>query len=165
MVYFTSDLHFNHKNIIKYCNRPFSSTESMNEKLIENWNNRVNENDEVYVLGDFCFGTKGSQEILDTLKGKKYLIKGNHDKDSMKLKGWEWVKTYHEFIANNKEFVLFHYPLRTWNAQHHNSYHLYGHCHGTLEKNRIQHSMDVGVDCCNYTPISVWEVIDFLQRI
>ena len=56
--YFIADTHFNHKNILKYCNRPFSNVKEMNEKLIENWNNTVKKDDVVYMLGDFCMGNK-----------------------------------------------------------------------------------------------------------
>lgn len=80
MKYFTSDLHFGHKNIIKYEDRPFSSVEEMDEFLIYKWNSKVGKNDEVYILGDFGFvsGTRAN-ELLDRLNGKKFLIKGNHD--------------------------------------------------------------------------------------
>jgi calcineurin-like phosphoesterase family protein len=134
----------------------------MNNKIIENWNNKVTDKDDVYVLGDFCFGLKGSQEIFNSLKGKKYLVQGNHDKESVKLEGWQWIKNYYELSTNNKYFVLFHYPMRSWNASFHGSYHLYGHCHGTLENDRIKNSMDVGVDKWNFTPISIWEVCQYL---
>ena len=80
MIYFTSDLHFYHKNINKYAKRPLDSVEEMNEKLIKNWNNRIKSEDEVYILGDFTMkGTEYAADILSKLKGKKYLIKGNHD--------------------------------------------------------------------------------------
>ena len=74
-VFFTSDTHFNHTNIIRFCDRPFGSTEEMNEKLIGNWNSVVGPDDIVFHLGDFCLG--GSAEwtkVLDRLNGKIYLI-------------------------------------------------------------------------------------------
>ena len=79
-VYFTSDTHFGHENIIKWCRRPYSSVEEMNEKLIENWNSVVGPDDIVFHLGDFAFGGSGLwKEVLSRLNGKKYLIIGNHD--------------------------------------------------------------------------------------
>lgn len=79
-VFFTSDTHFNHANIIDFCKRPFGSVEEMNEALIANWNRVVSKDDIIFHLGDFCFG--GSEvwnSILDRLNGKIYLILGNHD--------------------------------------------------------------------------------------
>ena len=83
-VFMTSDLqlHFSHNNILKYCpdSRPFSSIEEMDEKIVENWNNKVTEHDFVYILGDISFGKPSyTCEILKRLNGKKYLIMGNHD--------------------------------------------------------------------------------------
>lgn len=80
-VFFTSDCHFDHANIIKYCSRPFESADEMNRQLILNWNKVVQWDDTVFILGDFCFGQKTRWEkILPQLNGNKYLILGNHDK-------------------------------------------------------------------------------------
>ena len=77
-IYVTSDTHFNHKNIIEYCNRPYSSVEEMNKAIIDNWNSVVKDEDTVYVLGDFCLGGKEAiKELCSQLKGHKILIKGN----------------------------------------------------------------------------------------
>lgn len=57
-VFFTSDCHFDHANIIKYCSRPFESADEMNRQLILNWNKVVQWDDTVFILGDFCFGSK-----------------------------------------------------------------------------------------------------------
>lgn len=84
----TSDMHFGHANIIKYCNRPFSDVDRMNEVLIHNWNQRVKEDDIVYHLGDFCFkgGVEGGiskpQYWENQLNGKIIHIKGNHDRNN-----------------------------------------------------------------------------------
>ena len=80
MIYFTSDLHFFHDKIIKHTNRPFFSCEEMNQKLINNWNNKVKAIDEVYILGDITMkGAKYATEVLSQLKGIKYLVRGHHD--------------------------------------------------------------------------------------
>lgn len=81
MIYFTSDLHFFHDNIIKHVNRPFHNTEEMNKTLIKKWNSKITYDDDIYILGDFTM--KGSDlaiEVLSKLKGKKYLVGGNHDR-------------------------------------------------------------------------------------
>lgn len=79
----TSDLHFGHKNIIEYCNRPFANVEDMNKQLIERWNKTVDWDDTTYVLGDFTFLPQDkTTEICSKLNGKIRLVKGNHDKRS-----------------------------------------------------------------------------------
>ncbi len=81
MEYFISDTHFNHNNIIKYCNRPFKDIEDMNESLVTSWNEVVGPEDTVYFLGDFCLGNRN--EVIKfghRLNGHKILIMGNHDK-------------------------------------------------------------------------------------
>ena len=80
-VFFTSDLHFGHKNIIRFDNRPFFSVEEMDKTLIENWNRKVSEDDTVYILGDISwYNDEKTTEIFAGLNGHKILIKGNHDR-------------------------------------------------------------------------------------
>jgi len=79
MIYFTSDLHFGHENVIKFCNRPYKDLEEMHKAIITIWNNTINEGDTIYVLGDFSLNKKWSKEIVPLLKGNKILISGNHD--------------------------------------------------------------------------------------
>ena len=79
-IYVTSDTHFNHENIIKYCKRPYENANKRNESLIKNWNKVVKKEDDIFHLGDFGFGTKEElKSIFNRLNGKKYLIMGNHD--------------------------------------------------------------------------------------
>lgn len=87
MIWFTSDPHFNHTNVLKYCNRPWSGRREMDEALIAQWNKQVQSNHEkVYVLGDFAMsGKKYTKWILSRLKGYKILIRGNHDKPAHKM--------------------------------------------------------------------------------
>lgn len=160
MIYLTSDLHFHHKRIIEICNRPFSSLEEMHDKLIENWNNKVTEKDTVYVLGDFSFGTyEETMPIFNKLKGNIILVKGNHDsKDIIKLP-WGSIHDLHSFNYNKHHYVLCHYPMRTWNKSFYGARHFFGHAHGTLSPNGL--SCDVGVDCWNYSPVS----IDDLEKV
>jgi len=77
-IFFTSDTHFGHKNILKYCNRPFVNVEEMDEVMIERWNGRIGKNDSVYHLGDFSFSSN-PKTYFERLNGKKILIIGNHD--------------------------------------------------------------------------------------
>lgn len=83
MIYFTSDLHLGHKNIIKLIDRPFANVEEMNEVFIHHWNQKIQNNDTVYILGDFTFkmSVLEAHNIIKQLHGHKILIKGNHDKN------------------------------------------------------------------------------------
>lgn len=160
MKWYTSDTHFWHKNIIKYSNRPFNSVEEMNEELIKRWNQRVKPDDEVYHLGDFGFAPIDKlQSIFNQLNGKKYFIKGNHDKEAVKLP-WIWVKERVELYDNSNAdkimLVLSHYSHRVWNKAHHGSIMLYGHSHGSLEGD--SQTLDVGVDCWEYAPVCLDEI-------
>ena len=83
MIYFISDTHFHHHNIIKYCNRPFKDVDEMNKVLIKNWNNTVTDFDTIFHLGDVALTSESEmKDMIPKLKGKKILIKGNHDKKS-----------------------------------------------------------------------------------
>jgi len=79
--WFTADTHFGHARIIELCNRPFKTVEEMNEKLVENWNERVSPNDEVFILGDLALGKLDeSLTWVGLLNGTKHLVPGNHDR-------------------------------------------------------------------------------------
>lgn len=163
--WFTADTHFGHENLINYGIRPFISKEDMNEKLVANWNNNIADEDDVYVIGDFCFMDKDSgQAVLDRLKGRKHLVLGNHDKIGRQLTGWKWVKEYHEMTIEGKHIVLCHYAMRVWNRSHYGSWMLYGHSHGTLPDDPNLLSFDVGVDCHNYTPINMDSVKRIMEK-
>lgn len=157
--FFTSDSHFNHSNIIKYCNRPFSSVKEMNNELIRRWNRKVGINDTVYHLGDFAFNMKFQDmlELFKSLNGKKILVKGNHDhKDTLKLP-WELKKEIIDTNFGTTHVVLCHYPIEDWNRRMKGSIHLHGHCHGSLSGS--WNRFDVGVDCFNYEPQSEEELL------
>jgi calcineurin-like phosphoesterase family protein len=169
-IFFISDTHFYHANILKYESRPFKNINEMNETIIKNWNNKVSKNDEVYVLGDFSFGDKyDTLQLLDNLNGKKYLIKGNHDyviKDREVQQKFEWIKDYFMLKHNKMKFVLFHYPIQVWDCKHHNSIHLYGHVHSNLNRSMeydIKNSYNVGADVNKFTPIELNEVLQALS--
>ena len=92
--WFTSDLHFGHANIIRYCGRPFADVEEMDAALVERWNETVGPGDDVWVLGDFALGTIAETlPIAGALRGRKVLLAGNHDRcfdrSSPRWAGWE----------------------------------------------------------------------------
>ena len=84
MIYYISDTHFYHENIIKICKRPYSTINEMNEDIVKKWNKKVKKGDSVFFLGDFshkCLD-EDAIKIVKELNGKKFFIKGNHDKSS-----------------------------------------------------------------------------------
>jgi calcineurin-like phosphoesterase family protein len=168
-VFFTADTHFNHANIIRHCDRPFSCVEDMDETMIENWNSVVtNPSDEVFMLGDFVFYSKkivtNPAGIFARLRGRKYLIKGNHDRDNTFKLPWGWVKdTFFLKHLNQGGIWLSHYPHRSWRNSFHGSWHLYGHNHGSMPP--YGKSFDVGVDCWNFTPVALELIKDKMQTL
>jgi len=79
MIYFTSDHHFYHANIIRYCKRPFANVEEMNTEMLRRWNSIVQPDDTVFYLGDFSLAKRPVEYFVPLLNGEKYLIMGNHD--------------------------------------------------------------------------------------
>lgn len=170
MIFFTSDLHLNHNNILKYEQRPYRDIEDMNQSLIDNWNKKVSRNDTVYVLGDFCFTKTVSEteNFLSQLNGHKILIKGNHDHSSVyKAKGWDKIVEYLELTIDNNLICLFHYPIAVWNQKHHGSIHLFGHIHS----NKLDHhpmtydlgrAYNVGVDIFG-EPVTLQEILNYYE--
>lgn len=170
MIYFTSDTHFWHSNVIKYSNRPFDNIEQMNDVLIKNWNSVVKPEDQIWHLGDFSFANQEkTKEIFSRLNGKINLVFGNHDQTLKKIanfKLYNYVESYQDYKelrVNNQLYVLMHYPLLSWNKGHYGSYHLHGHSHGTLNHLNTETRLDVGVDNFNYTPVSIEEVNNILK--
>ena len=146
---FIGDLHFGHKNILAYDNRPFNTIEEHDEALIKNWNGKVGDEDHVYILGDFSFyNTNKSCEILDQLKGHKHLIVGNHDNRNYKSEKFrsyfesidEYKKLYLELKPGEKpiRIILCHYPIASYENMFRNKYyHLYAHVHRSYDYNMI----------------------------
>jgi len=135
-VFLTSDNHFSHRNISKFCpkTRPDSDIDEMNRKMIARWQEQVAPDDDVFVLGDvfFCDYTK-ALSIINQLPGNKYLIYGNHDKvirDNKKLQEqFISVQEYKEIYALGALWCFFHYPIMEWHDMHKGAYHCHGHIH------------------------------------
>lgn len=131
-MYFISDTHFHHANIIKLAGRPFASVQEMNEEMVSRWNAVVRPDDIVWHLGDFAYGTwKGGDTaaIFARLNGRKHLVKGNHDHDETLNLGWERVVPYHVIKYNHKKIILSHYPILEWDGCFHGTLHFHGHTH------------------------------------
>ena len=170
MIYFTSDTHFQHGNVIKLSRRPFETVEEMNATMVGNWQERVGADDVIYHLGDFAWTwNRETKAILASLPGQKHLITGNHDHSGVrKAPEWASVQAYLEVtvpLADGREqmFVLFHYPIIEWNGYHRGAINLYGHVHGARPIARQQ--MDVGVDACGFRPISLDGVMARLDAV
>lgn len=158
MILFTADSHFGHSKIIEYCNRPFKDVNHMNEALIERWNSVVGHGDTVYHLGDFGFGPT-LRLLRQRLNGSIRLILGNHDK--IKLEDAHMFTSIDRLdcISINKQrIVLCHYAMRTWQFQGHGAWSLFGHSHGNLKDDPTLLSLDVGVDCWDYTPVKLHQI-------
>lgn len=156
-IYFIADTHFMEEHIIKYENRPFPSVGSMDEGLIQNWNAQVSEEDKVYVLGDF--GAVGHEkEILDRLKGIKYLVKGNHDiKENEYYRNAGFKEVYDCPILLDSFWILSHEPLYVnENMPYAN---LFGHVHNSpLFKDFSKQHFCVSVERIHYAPVSFDEI-------
>ena len=172
-IWVTSDTHFNHSNIIKYCARPFNSSEEMDEKLIENWNSVVEDQDIVYHLGDVYMGNhdtghtspnKGGyiESVLGRLKGRKRLILGNHDngKDQILQRNFQKISMWRMF----PEFgiLLTHVPVHIASLKERlrdsskRQINVHGHTHTNAEPNndRVNYKC-VCTELTNYTPVDI----------
>lgn len=196
MKYFVADLHLFHKNVMKFgpktrgvspegiaevervkreglslrdTDDSFFSVGEMNRTLIGNWNSQVEEEDEVYILGDFSFGgTTKTIKVLKQLKGKKHFIMGNHD---------QWLKPeaeqYFESISDYKQIYIdktlvcmFHYPIKEWNKMHHGAFHLFGHVHGK-DMGIKGKALDVGIDNRPNGDMKLWsweEIKKYMEK-
>ena len=151
--FFTSDEHYGHFNILKYSNRPFLSIGEHDEFLIKNHNSIVSPNDRVIHAGDFTLSKKPiAQSYISRLNGKHTFIKGSHDYWLGKNPPIEIL----DMSINKQNIIICHYCMRTWPRSHYNSWHLYGHSHGTLEP--IGKSWDIGVDNNNFFPVSFEQI-------
>ena len=170
-VFFTSDLHFRHSNVLKYTKRPWATVEAMDEVLMANWNDTIPVDGTVFVLGDFWFkGKEEAPELIRMLHGKKHLLLGNHDchMTPEMLACFESTQHYLEWRPSKEEptFVMSHYPMVTWNKKGYGSFMLHGHSHGKLDiENLSMRRLDVGVDSTvgEYYPIPYQRVVGVLS--
>lgn len=167
-IWVTSDTHFGHKSILKFCpeTRPFDNVSDMDEELINSWNECVKPNDTIYHLGDFSFHNESNTEhILRKLNGNIILILGNHDKimnrSSLK-KYFELQTDYYTLKINKKKICMFHYPIFEWDGMHRGAFHIHGHLHSSRI---LGHSMDIGVDSrVSMQPYNIDEIIEILSK-
>jgi calcineurin-like phosphoesterase family protein len=155
----TADTHAGHKNILKYCKRPFANVREMDEILIANWNKIVNPDDLVWHLGDvaFCCTLEYAINFVKRLNGRKRLILGNHDDLALEMYTlfpglFESVDKMEEIKVNGQKIVMCHYALATWHHAYKGTWSLYGHTHNTFQNEGK--SLDIGVDAWDFKPVT-----------
>ena len=166
-VWFTSDLHFWHKNICKYCNRPYNTVEEMNQDIINNWNSVVKDDDIVYLLGDMGFcGIEKLRSLISQLKGHIRLVQGNHDSDKVVNKLIEegliegvatlcYITIVGDEECPDQELTLCHFPMIDWYNKEKGAWMIHGHQHQLPHMPSCSTAhWDVGLDKNNMMPIS-----------
>jgi len=160
-----ADPHFNHANILRYANRPFSSIEEHNETLIDNWNSIVPKNGTVRILGDFAWSDHN--HFLQRLNGRKILVVGSHDRMPQEvLRNFTEVHPGGAMLnIGNHQFYCDHTCHRVWEKGHYGVGHLFAHSHARLETYNM--SGDVGVDSDlmykKYFPNPLENIIAFMN--
>lgn len=157
-IFFTSDEHYGDGIIIEYANRPFNTIEEMNQVLIDNHNEVVGKNDVTWHLGDFSlYNSNLTESIISKLNGYHRFVLGNHDLWTTENLKWK----LHTIIEENNMIVLCHYPMKSWEGSHWNSWQLHGHSHCRFSPTGKQ--LDVGVDNNNFYPFSLEQIKEIMK--
>jgi len=138
----------------------------MNEKMVSEWNDIVNSEDTVYILGDVAFMSgSDAARIINRLNGTKILIEGNHDRktlnDATFRRAFKEVHKYLWITYNGTQVIMFHYPIAEWDQMHKGSVHFHGHLHGNTSGMEKFRCIDVGMDA---TGMIVIEMEDAIRR-
>ena len=174
--WFTSDLHLNHRAVIRMNNRPFEDVRQMNDTIIQNINALVRPNDTLYLLGDLCHrtGIETGSELISRIKCKnKILVKGNHDKKwnpELFIEICDFKEIHETIRGENYHISAMHYPMLSWPKSHHGSIQLHGHIHsdGLYNIQMLEEGIrrfDVGVDANNFYPVSLEQILSFMGLI
>lgn len=150
----TSDLHFGHANIMKFCpvtRAGFRDVDHMNECMIQEWNAQVQPEDEVFILGDVAFlPAVKAVNIMHRLNGTKILIEGNHDRKLLQDPAFKaCFRETHQYLRYNHDgqlVIMFHYPIHEWDQMHRGAVHFYGHVHGGKTGLEPYRARDVAFD-------------------
>ena len=170
MIYYISDLHFGHRNVIGMDGRPFETIEEMDETLIRLWNERVTDEDDVYILGDFAYRNGNTASwYLRRLKGRKHLIIGNHDRltiqDAKAMAYFASVEKMSLINDNGRMVSLCHFPLAEWNGKRRGGYHVHGHLHNRRDAvyefmSRFDKALNAGCMLNGYRPVTLDELTE-----
>ena len=166
-IWISSDFHFSHSNIIKFCQESrgqFQSVDEMGETLVNNLNSDISVDDTLIIVGDVGFGKPAvTCDYLNRINGKKIIVWGNHDTRLRYSTEFASVKNiigtydYLEFthiIDDKKHYIcVMHFPLMEWHRKHHGAYHFFGHKHTPASKiNPTSRAIDIGIDGGNMRP-------------
>ena len=170
MNYYISDTHFGHQNVLQFDNRPFSDIEEMDRQMISFWNETVSKDDDVYILGDFCFRSQHAPSwYLKQLSGRKHLIQGNHDKlllnDPQSLALLESVDKMLFVQDCGQKLVLCHFPFAEWNGFYKGAWHIYGHIHARTDgagqyMRSLERALNAGCMINGYCPVTFHTLVD-----
>ncbi len=173
--YITSDLHFGHKNIMTFCPitraRFRGDVDYMNEAMIKEWNDLIEPNDTVYILGDVAFlPAQKAAEYVNRCNGTKILVEGNHDRKALKdptfRNCFKEVHKYLDINYNGTKCVMFHYPIAEWDQMHRGAVHFYGHVHGGLSGMEKYRCLDVGMDATGMIAVSMdWAINNIKDNV
>ena len=153
--YITSDLHWGHKNIMNFCPvsraRFRNDLDYMNEAMVKEWNDLIEPEDLVYILGDVAFlPAQKAVEYMRRLNGHKILVQGNHDRKLLQDPAFrnEFVEIHHYLDINyaGTKVVMLHYPIAEWDQMHRGSVHFHGHLHGGASGMEKYRCRDMGID-------------------
>jgi len=170
MIFFTADTHFGHKNIIKYCKRPFGSVKEMDETMIERWNAVVKPGDLVYHAGDFALASaQYTASVINKLNGQIYLCRGSHDKSAMHpvcRSLFVTIKESFKIKVDDQTIFIAHHCHKIWPKSHYGVWHLFGHSHGGMDTYAASEGklLDVGVDNNLFTPLTFEQISDIMDR-
>ena len=168
MIFFTADLHLSHKNILKYCNRPFKDIEDMNRTILQNLEESLRPKDTLYFLGDLTFKEKIAHEFFEKFSEIEiHFIIGNHDsKDVIKIAQEYCTSVEHlkNIKIEGQHITLCHYAMLVWNKSHFNSWQLFGHSHGRLSFAELGKQYDVGVDNNGFYPVSFDRLLGIMKE-
>lgn len=169
MIFYISDLHFGHQNVIRFDDRPFSDVNEMDRTLITLWNSRVTDDDTVYIIGDFAFRNEKPEEwYLKRLAGKKHLIVGNHDgkllQNPAAMAYFESVDKMKHVVDGNKNICLCHFPIAEWNGFRKGNPHIFGHIHGRYNQafqfmKQFPNALNAGCMINGYMPVTYKELV------
>jgi len=190
-IFFSSDQHFGHRNVLRFCGRPYKDEKEMAKALIDNWNSVVTNDDIVVSMGDFFWfnDSHSIKKCIDKLNGKEiYLVLGNHDKrESFRrvtderfhiVDGVTHIflrcEDENRWYQKTFEIVCCHYPLMTWSHRDRGAINLFGHIHSGWLRSCDDYDqnlplwrgqqLDVGVDNQNFTPVSFEDVLAQLAQ-
>ncbi|OLP54838.1 hypothetical protein BJF92_13595 [Rhizobium rhizosphaerae] len=168
--FYVSDTHLLHERLLDMQPRPFLSIEEHDEHIVKCWNSVVGDHDHVYHLGDFAFALSRNgdrvRELFSRMKGRKYLIIGNHDVTKKgdlhpTLAALDWAARPEHALRTRdggRDVYMSHYAGRTWPSQHHGAIHFYGHSHGRLPGYGLSRDVGVDVEDVAFTPRSFTEL-------